>query len=109
MLPTVFISADNDAEKSGAKSMHAAQKFVAANILNPAASAIAGKAIAVIVKWLPLNSNTAASPIPTHTAVILPVLRLVRRATTSENHPPTGASTAIARNGADVHTAACKR
>src|SRR5258708_31158549 len=53
-LPIVFISAESEAEYRGAKSIQEAQKFAAANILNPAASAIMGSATTVTVRWLPL-------------------------------------------------------
>jgi len=45
MLPRVFIRAESEAEYDGAKSMHDAQKFVAANILKPAARVIIGRAM----------------------------------------------------------------
>ena len=46
-LPIVFMSADSDAEYPGARSMQAAQKFAAPNMVKPAARAIMGNAIAV--------------------------------------------------------------
>jgi hypothetical protein len=49
-LPNVFMSAESEAEKSGARSMHDAQKFVAANILKPAARAIKTRALDVTVR-----------------------------------------------------------
>jgi hypothetical protein len=36
-LPTVFIRAERDADDPGARSIQAAQKFAAANIVKPAA------------------------------------------------------------------------
>src|SRR5579863_584926 len=109
MLPTVFISADKEAEYPGARSIQDAQKFAAPNMVKPAANAIIGSATTVRVRWLPVYNNKAATPMPVHTATILPVRRSETRATRSENHPPTGDNTAIARNGAEVQAAACIR
>src|SRR5579864_7866771 len=100
----VFIRAERDAEYDGARSMHAAQKLAAANILNPAASAIVGSATAVTFKWLPASNRIVETPMPSHTATSRPCRRVEWRATRSENQPPTGASTAMERNGAEVHT-----
>jgi hypothetical protein len=108
-LPTVFIRAESEAEYPGARSMQAAQKFAAANMVKPAANAIIGKATTVRLRWLPVYNSSAATPMPTHTAASRPFLRSEKRATRSENHPPTGDNTAIARKGDEVHAAACMR
>ena len=107
MLPTVFISADKEAEYPGAKSIQDAQKLAAPNMVKPAARAIIGSATTVSVRWLPVYNNKPAIPMPVHTATRRPVRRSETRATRSENHPPTGDNTAIARKGAEVHAAAC--
>src|SRR5580704_13455925 len=108
-LPKVFIKAESEAEKSGARSMQAAQKLAAANILNPAASAIIGRATAVTLRWLPNSKRIVETPMPSHTATRRPRRRVEPRAIRSENQPPTGASTAMERNGAEVQTAAASR
>src|SRR5580700_3654452 len=109
ILPTVFIRAESDAEYPGARSMHDAQKFAAANMVKPAAMAIIGRAITVRLRWLPVCNNKAATPMPIQTAARRPLRRSETRATRSENHPPTGDNTAIARKGVEVQAAACIR
>lgn len=65
----VFIAAESDAEYPGARSIHAAQKFAAANMLKPAANAIIGSATTVSDRWLPTYKRTAETPIPNQTAL----------------------------------------
>ena len=44
------MSAESEAEYPGARSMHAAQKLAAPNMVKPAANAIIGNAIAVTLR-----------------------------------------------------------
>ena len=105
-LPKVFISAESVAEWSGTRSMQAAQKFAAANIRNPAASAIMGSATEVFAVWLPEKSRAADSPIPSHTALWRPRRLPKFREMRSENSPPKGEIKVMARNGNEVQAAA---
>src|SRR5579872_29011 len=96
-LPSVFMRPETEPECFSERSMQAAQKVAAANMLRPAAKASMRMAANLLGEWPPLHSRTADPDMPSHTAVFLPRRRPIRRTAKSENQPPAGENTAIAR------------
>src|SRR4030081_1317995 len=98
-LPKVFIRPESDPVNSSVKSMHEAQKVLAANMLNPAPRASIRMAAPLLETWLPDHNRIPEVNIPIQTASLLPILLPKGRTARLENQPPTGASAATPMYG----------
>src|SRR6516225_3397768 len=83
--------------------MQVAHHVTLAKRLNPAAAPTRIIAVGVLAVWQPTHIKRAEHAIPTHTAACRPRRRPKALTAKSENHPPTGDSTKMARKGVAPH------